>query len=355
MRFHVVGYHYDAAGYGEFARLVATALDSEGHDVSTSPLFFRPEDPARFGWKGERVRDLRNDEPSSVDVVLVISSVQDFWKVRIPGAKHLGFTMIERDAPTELEGLLAGRMDGLLVPSAWNQHAFATSGVTIPVSVVHPPVDPQLIGATVRHPSTSFDFLSVFEWGAPHKDPVSLLTAYYLAFDPDEPVLLRIKSFIRDGNDDTVRRDVATAKAQAGLTGNPTPPVEVIIGSMTRTESVQLMRGADALVACHRAEGWALPLFEAMALGLPTISTAYGGCLEYLIPAGPGQAANSTLVPPHRVVDGRAEVAVPALALALRSVYDAPETSPRDPGGAGLAARFSIRATAKAIERASLL
>jgi glycosyltransferase involved in cell wall biosynthesis len=40
----------------------------------------------------------------------------------------------------------------------------------------------------------------------------------------------------------------------------------------------------------HRAEGWGVPHFEALAMGKPVIATGYGGNLEYM------QLANSWLL-----------------------------------------------------------
>jgi glycosyltransferase involved in cell wall biosynthesis len=46
-----------------------------------------------------------------------------------------------------------------------------------------------------------------------------------------------------------------------------------------------LYRGADAFALATHGEGWGLPLLEAMACGLPTIATDWGGQLDFMSPA----------------------------------------------------------------------
>ena len=46
----------------------------------------------------------------------------------------------------------------------------------------------------------------------------------------------------------------------------------------------RLYRAVNAFVLPTRGEGWGLPLMEAMAMGLPTISTNYGGQVAFMNP-----------------------------------------------------------------------
>ena len=52
-----------------------------------------------------------------------------------------------------------------------------------------------------------------------------------------------------------------------------------------------LYRSADVLLSVHRAEGFGLPLREAMSRGIPVVATGWSGNLEFM------DDANSLLVP----------------------------------------------------------
>ena len=50
---------------------------------------------------------------------------------------------------------------------------------------------------------------------------------------------------------------------------------------MSEFELAQLFRGADAFVLPTRGEGWGLPTMQAMSMGLPVISTNWGGSVDF--------------------------------------------------------------------------
>ena len=71
-------------------------------------------------------------------------------------------------------------------------------------------------------------------------------------------------------------------------------------GYLPSRERDALMNACDCYVSLHRSEGFGLTLAEAMALGKPTIATAYSGNIAFMTPE------NSFLVPwrPGRVPPG---------------------------------------------------
>jgi len=66
------------------------------------------------------------------------------------------------------------------------------------------------------------------------------------------------------------------------LTSPQHSPRFCLIGdSVTEKEMARIFRGADAFVLPTRGEGWGLPTMQAMSMGLPTISTNWGGSVDF--------------------------------------------------------------------------
>ena len=89
-----------------------------------------------------------------------------------------------------------------------------------------------------------------------------------------------------------------TAEAEVAALRDRGYPVEYIDRDLSDSELAGLYAACDCLVHPFRGEGFALPVVEAMACGLPVIVTGAGPALDYatdetafLIPARPGQFA----------------------------------------------------------------
>jgi glycosyltransferase involved in cell wall biosynthesis len=108
------------------------------------------------------------------------------------------------------------------------------------------------------------------------------------------------------------------------------PDVLLLDGPLEQARYHALVGAADAYVSLHRAEGLGLTMAEAMALGKPTIATAYSGNLEfmteqnsYLVPSRPVEVPSGAGPYPAGAV--WAEPDLDAAAACLRAVVDRPE------------------------------
>jgi glycosyltransferase involved in cell wall biosynthesis/tetratricopeptide (TPR) repeat protein len=120
-----------------------------------------------------------------------------------------------------------------------------------------------------------------------------LLAAYARAFRPSDGVGLVIKDM---GSRSFYRGQ--SAEARVAELREQGYPVEYIDRDLTEAEMAGLYAACDGLVHPFRGEGFALPVVEAMACGLPVIVTGAGPVLDYateetafLIPARRGQFA----------------------------------------------------------------
>jgi len=157
-----------------------------------------------------------------------------------------------------------------------------------------------------------------------------LLAAYARAFTAADDVCLVVKdmgtgSFYRG---QTAEADVARLQATAGA-----PEVEYIDRPLSEEELPGLYAACDCLVLPYRGEGFALPVVEAMACGLPVVVTGLGAALDYcdesrayLIPAEKRSLAEARVGEWETV--GRPWLAEPdgeALAALLRHVVAHPD------------------------------
>lgn len=342
-------------GYGELSRAVIWALHHAGHELSVNAQHFSaPTEPLeRFGMKGLLVEELWDAHLSSVDVALTISTPHTFHKFTVPGAINLGYTMYEavRLPQSFVHGCNAAEIDAVLVPSTLDKEVFEACGVTTPIAVVPPPLilPPEFAGKRPRREEAPFVFYSAHEWATPHKNPKALFSAYYQEFRADEPVLLRLKTFER-GPPDTIASQIRHLKSILKL-DRPYAATELVLGSLTTDEMWASYTKADAIVSSHRGEGWGLPLFEGMAMGLPAIATGWGGNMDFM------HAGNSYPVAyaigPDDIGVVRAAVHVADLRRKMRHVFENQEEA-RATGmraRAELLERFTPEATVEKIEQ----
>lgn len=244
-------------------------------------------------------------------------------------------SMLETDRLDRASAARCNEFDAVWVPTDFNVRTFSESGVERPrLAVLPEAVDPALFnctpGAAVdtfgigaldgfvaagspsgalrdafkeRGPESAvFTFLSVFKW-EDRKNWRALLEAFASCFPRN---LTEVT--LEDGRraNVTVRLLIKTQYLSWGT--NPeddildlfagSPAEESLLGRLlVLTESLptelvpMLYRAADAFVLPTHGEGWGLPLMEAMASGLPTIATGWGGQTEFM------SADNSFLVP----------------------------------------------------------
>ncbi|WP_427168784.1 glycosyltransferase (plasmid) [Streptomyces sp. C1-1] len=127
-----------------------------------------------------------------------------------------------------------------------------------------------------------FVFLSVFTWQL-RKGWDILLRAYFEEFSEKDGVslMLRCDPFRYGGGnlDDSIRRDIEESRRKFG--GENPPALKLLTDHIGNRELVDLYASSDAFVLPSRGEGWSRPVMEAMALGVPVITTGWGGQTEF--------------------------------------------------------------------------
>ena len=109
------------------------------------------------------------------------------------------------------------------------------------------------------------------------------MSAYRRAFSSRDRVSLYIlTSVFKFGQEESALLDEARAFMEKTHSMDSYAHLCIITEQLTQLELGDLYNSADAFVLPTRGEGWGLPTIQAMSLGKPTISTAWGGQMEFM-------------------------------------------------------------------------
>jgi glycosyltransferase involved in cell wall biosynthesis len=230
-----------------------------------------------------------------------------------PLALETGLTPAEAQAFADLEKVLLPRAARVIVTSPGTRRDLGTYDLDdTRIAVVVPGTDPVPLARGSGGPGTALLCVGSL---TPRKGHVVLLEALYELVDFDWH-LTCVGSAERDP---ACAHSLTAALDRLGLRRRVT-----LVGEQTPTDLGPFYDRADLFVLASHHEGYGMVLAEALARGLPVVSTT-AGAIQDTVPDGAG-----LLVPP-----GDAQ----ALAAALRQVISAPELRSQLSAGARAARR----------------
>ncbi len=320
----------EQGGYTEEAIAAVEALDDAGLHVAANIVEWDRTFAPRPPHKAERLAALLNRELPD-EFVHVAHIGANRFKRHPAAIASVGRTMFETTGVPAEWVERCNLMDEVWVPSEHNLRTFADAGVV--ASKLHKV--PETFDTALFDPSAAplevqgldgFVFLSVFAWIG-RKAWDILLRAWFAEFDRRDDVTLLLKADPDLAPRGTNCRREVDAFIRHKLKRDPKkgPRVVVLEEQLEISDVPRLYRAADAFVLASRGEGWGRPYMEAMAMGLPTIATAWSGHLEFMNPD------NSHLVdyelvptPASEWMRGQkwAEPSVKDLRRKLRAVYE---------------------------------
>ncbi len=173
-----------------------------------------------------------------------------------------------------------------LVDEVWATTEFIAAALrgkaTVPVAVVPPMVAPPpmaadrawLAGLVDGLRQDEFTFLFQFDAASVpfRKNPEGTIAAFRMAFRPTEPVRLVIK--LLNGS----QAPGLLARLEQMAAGHRISFLDQPLESLDR---FRLLASVDSFVSLHRAEGLGLSILEAMAYGLPVVTTAWSGNMDF--------------------------------------------------------------------------
>jgi glycosyltransferase involved in cell wall biosynthesis len=183
----------------------------------------------------------------------------------------------ESGFPKEWAQAFNSKLDWICVTSEHVRKTLVDNGITAPVINVGNGVDHWLridaaTGLTIR--AKRFRFLHVSSC-FPRKGVDIMLDAYGDAFTRADDVTLVIKTFPNPHN------EISELISERRRLNPNYPDVEVILDDLDTATLKALYEHCHVLIAPSKAEGFGLPIAEAMLSGLPVITTAWSGQLDF--------------------------------------------------------------------------
>ena len=219
----------------------------------------------------------------------------------------IGFTMYELSGIPSWWVEKCNQMDEIWVPSSFNQQTFTNSGVdqnkirVMPLGVDPLTFSPDAIPLTIR--KRRYTFLSVISgfssgFSDRRKGIDVLLPAFLEEFSESEDVCLVIKTHATSEHE--VRNQQAFIDhVSREITGKTRDSIILISSGQpwNEEEMGRLYRAADCYVFPTRGEGWNMTVMEAMATGIPVITTNWSAHLDFMNDSNGYLIAVQQLVP----------------------------------------------------------
>ncbi|WP_133065752.1 glycosyltransferase [Mameliella alba] len=286
----VIGPFARTSGLGQATRLSARMLEEAGFAVHRVDCAL--DDPSSGdGGQGTVWRPARvNLWHLNVEALpLAAAYLPDVFS----GRTNIAYPFWELDSPAACHFLGLQMVDALWVAAPFGVESFAPH-CACPVQEVGMSYEPlpeiprgparaRLAQRTGAGPE-DFTFLVSFDSFSflGRKNPQGVLAAFESAFPRDAPDGPPVRLLIKTQNRARVA-DPAQARmwqaVDAALARDPR--ITLLDATLPYDEVLHLLRGADAYVSLHRAEGWGFGMIEAMNLGVPVLATAYSANMAF--------------------------------------------------------------------------
>lgn len=281
----------DFSGFATASRLfLRTLLQDEMMEVTARALKYDRLDLGQSfvaeSWLTEALqRDLQ-----CVDMAIQMTTC-NIEAVPIPGILNGLYTFLESSHMQVSWAAKANEFDFLMVASKANAEAMLNSGVTKPIIVCGLPCDEDVYSKTydpyqLEHASNRTVFYNICQLS--HKKGIdALLRAYHAAFfDCPDEVLLVLKTYIQMNNRsnelEQVKQYIQNIRQRCRIPASRFPPVLPLVFTMSDAEINGLHVRGDAYVCSSRAEGWGVPVFDALGYGKTVITNAAGGMADFV-------------------------------------------------------------------------
>ena len=294
------------SGYGEQARFALRALRSRPDAVEVYAI------NTNWGRTGHSLDDTEENDyirklllktneyatnGGTFDIAIQVTIPNEFTKIAPINIGYTAGIETTKVAPEWIDKV-NNIVDSVIVVSNHSKKVFENTtyqakdqagtvvpnwGITKPVNVVNYPVrqvDPEPLNIDL---TTENNFLVVSQWG-PRKNMPNTIKWFVEKFAEDETAGLIVKTNL--SNDSVIDRGNTAKMIESILDGVPDRKCKVYLvhGEVSPAQLTWLYQHPTmkALINIGHGEGYGLPMFEAAYNGLPLITTAWSGQMDFI-------------------------------------------------------------------------
>ena len=278
---NLIGYLYAESGVGEAARSSLRALKQS--KLPFSLIDYRLGNLSRMG---ELIEGHINEALYPINLMHVNADQSKIAREHLGenlfgGRYTIGYWYWEMPEFPDFLHFAYEQVDEIWVATEYNRRAIAKH-TNKPVHLIPPAIvvciDRRLTRAELHQPEDCFIFLHISDaLSIPErKNPIGVVAAFLQAFadKPEAKVKLVIK--LSNLNHQPVLSEAIFAAM------DKEPRIQLIHDYLDRNTLNNLLNTCDCYVSLHRAEGFGLPIAEAMYLGKPVIATPWSGNEDFM-------------------------------------------------------------------------
>lgn len=194
---------------------------------------------------------------------------------KVGNGKYYTLSFFELDTLNQRRCHHLNYSDHIITPSHWGKQILEKNNITRPISVVPMGVDLSIFSPSYTLPNDNFVFLVIGKWEI-RKGHDLLPEIFSKAFKYNDNVefwMMCDNPFLSNKEEQEWRNYYTQSKI-----GNC---VKFISQVNTDIEFANIINKADCLISLSRAEGFDLPILQAMACGKHIITTNYSAHTEY--------------------------------------------------------------------------
>ncbi|MCL5125082.1 MAG: glycosyltransferase family 4 protein [Deltaproteobacteria bacterium] len=194
----------------------------------------------------------------------------------------------------------------------------------IPLNVASVDPDPECRKKELEIPERGFLFLTMMDFFSrtERKNPFGAIEAFQKAFGPRDTDVFLIVKLINSGASRESNRLFELARKNDHII--------IVDKFLSRSQLYSLINFSDCLISLHRAEGFGLPIAEAMSLGKPVIATGWSANMDFMteqnsFPVPYKMMTLQSYAPPYPKGTTWADPNIDETARIMRSLVDDPE------------------------------